>query len=567
MGGGARVNTARRCIGWWCLAVWAPAAAAGGAPYGVVGDAQRAAIEKALPAAASVAPAAPRRLLIFELNVGYGGHPSIAHANLAFTLMGARTGAFEAVVSRDPQVFAADSLKRFDAVFLNNTVGNLFEDPALRRSLVEFVVGGRGLMGVHGASVAFTRWPGAHEDWPEFGLMLGGRGARHRESTERVVITPELAGHALLAPFGNEPFEYRDEFFRVDDPYSRKRVRVLLSIDVARSGIGGPGDTRPAERTDGDYALAWLRRYGRGRVLYSTIGHNPYVFADPRMLDFYLRAAQFVLGDLDAPVTPSARVTPAVRAREHLGWRIGITAGSFHGRTFFEAIDAAASLGLSYIEGAGCQEVGGGIPGNFAPGLADDALVQVRMRLAAAGVALLAYGMEDMPSDVEGCRRVFEFARVLGIETLVAGAAPETFDTIERFCDAYRVNVALHGVAPRPWERPREVLQMLDGRSARLGVCVDLGQWLRAGIDPIEGLTTLRGRVITVRVQDLSADGREAPWGEGAARLEAFLGQVHRLGLRPTVFGLQSPREGMEPMSALARSIAFFNRVCLTLIQ
>ena len=96
-------------------------------------------IEAALPAKAFVTPRKPRRLLIFDLNVNYGGHASIRTSNLAFTLMGAKTGAFETEISHDPAVFAPDSLKRFDAVFFNNTVGNLFEDPALRQSLVEFV--------------------------------------------------------------------------------------------------------------------------------------------------------------------------------------------------------------------------------------------------------------------------------------------------------------------------------------------------------------------------------------------------------------------------------------------
>ncbi len=135
---------------------------------------QKQKIEAALPAKAFVTPRKSRRLLIFDLNVNYGGHGSIPTANQAFTLMGAKTGAFETEVSKDPAVFAPDSLKRFDAVFFNNTVGNLFEDPALRQSLVEFVYGGGGLMGVHGTSVAFMKWPGAIEDWPEFGIMLGG---------------------------------------------------------------------------------------------------------------------------------------------------------------------------------------------------------------------------------------------------------------------------------------------------------------------------------------------------------------------------------------------------------
>ncbi|MCX8107186.1 MAG: ThuA domain-containing protein, partial [Verrucomicrobiae bacterium] len=139
-------------------------------------------ITRALPSAAPVVPGKQRRLLIFDLNVGYGGHPSAAHANRAFELMGKRTKAFNVVLSRDPAVFKPESIRQFDAVFFNNTVGNLFANPVLRESLVRFVYRGGGLMGVHGASVAFTRWPGAIEDWPEFGLMIGARGANHRES-------------------------------------------------------------------------------------------------------------------------------------------------------------------------------------------------------------------------------------------------------------------------------------------------------------------------------------------------------------------------------------------------
>ena len=124
-------------------------------------DEHRQRIEAAIPNKAIAAPRKNRKLLIFGLNVGYGGHGSIPTANLAFTLMGQKTGAFETVISKDPSVFKPDNLKQFDAVFLNNTVGNLFEDAGLRQSLLEFVYGGGGLLGVHGTTVAFTQWPGA----------------------------------------------------------------------------------------------------------------------------------------------------------------------------------------------------------------------------------------------------------------------------------------------------------------------------------------------------------------------------------------------------------------------
>jgi type 1 glutamine amidotransferase len=270
---------------------------------------ERTKIEQTIPAQAPAKPQKARKLLVFDLNVGYPGHRSIAHANLAFTLMGRKTGAYETVVSRDPEVFRLASLRQFDAVFLNNTVGNLFTDAELRRSLMDFVNDGAGLLGVHGTSVAFTRWTeGAAEDWPEFGLLLGARGANHRTSDERVFIKLDDPGHPINRTFGGEGFEFRDEFFRFHDAYSRQRVHVLLSIDTQKTDLAQGKQFGKTIRPDGDYALAWVRSQGKGRVFYSTIAHNPYVFWDRRMLEFYLAAIQFALGDLPGATEPSGPV-------------------------------------------------------------------------------------------------------------------------------------------------------------------------------------------------------------------------------------------------------------------
>jgi type 1 glutamine amidotransferase len=230
-----------------------------GADFFVKNAEERARIEQAVPVKAIVQPAKPRRLLIFTLNVGYGGHPSIGHANEAFTLMGKKTGAFETVVSEYPAVFQRESLKQFDAVFFNNTVGNCFTNADLRQNLLEFVSGGGGLLGVHGTSVAFTRWPGAVEDWPEFGLMIGARGAAHKASDEHIWIKLDDSDHPLNQVFGRQGFEYRDEFFRFGEPYARQRVRVLLSIDTAKTDMNAGEPRGGVIRADNDYALAWVR--------------------------------------------------------------------------------------------------------------------------------------------------------------------------------------------------------------------------------------------------------------------------------------------------------------------
>jgi hypothetical protein len=181
--------------------------------------------------------------------------------------------------------------------------------------------------------------------------MLGARGASHRDSDEHVIIKLDDPDHPVNRPFGGRSYDYRDEFFRIHGPYSRDRVRVIQSIDTEKTDMNQGTARGNCVRDDNDYAVAWVRQYGRGRVFYCTFAHNPYVFWDPKMLEFYLAATQFALGDLPGPTIPSNKLTPAIRAQERLDWRLGIEAYTFHKYTLFEAIDRTAQLGLPYMGG------------------------------------------------------------------------------------------------------------------------------------------------------------------------------------------------------------------------
>ncbi|MBN1507953.1 MAG: ThuA domain-containing protein [Sedimentisphaerales bacterium] len=491
-------------------------------------------IEAAIPARAFATPRKPRKLLIFDFNVNYGGHRSARTANVAFTLMGQRTGAFEAAVSKDPEVFAPASLKQFDAVFLNNNVGNLFEDPVLRQSLVEFVYGGGGLMGVHGTSVAFTKWPGAIEDWPEFGVMLGARGANHRASDEHVFIKLDDPTHPVNQVFAGQGFDYRDEFFRIHEPYSRNRVRVLLSIDTAKTDMNQGPSYGKIERPDNDYALAWVRQYGRGRVFYCCFAHNPYVFWDPKMLQFYLAATQFILGDLPGPTTPSARLTPAIRAQEQLGWRLGCESKDL---TLFEAIDKAAGLGLLHIGAWSTQIVSNDIGKPFDGRLSPKEMEQVRLKLDAAGVRLLTYRVDQIPTDEAARRGTFGFVRKMGIEAIIAESPVAMLDTVEKLCDEYDICLAIAGTQEHG--APDEILRSCRDRSRRIGVYGDMPAWIGHGIDPVATARMLADRLTVVQL------------GGNDDKVGATLQKIRRLGCKPVMFGV-------EPSGA-ARMIDLFN--------
>jgi hypothetical protein len=294
-----RLTPGQRLAMFLWVVLLPPAAASGEKAPDGVSEAERAAIAKAIPSTAPAKPAKARRLLVVDLNVGRPGHRSIPHANLAVRLMGERTGAYETAVCHDRSMLAPERLKAFDAVFLNNTLGPVFDAPELREGFAAFIAGGGGLAANHAVTVTST-------DWPAFGEILGARGAAHRDADEKVTVKLDDPASPLNAAFGGKGFDIADEIFRFQEPYSRQRVHVLLSVDVERTDMNQGQPRGGCIRPDNDYAISWIRRHGQGRVFYCSLGHNPHVFWDARMLQHFLAGIQFALGDLEADASPGA---------------------------------------------------------------------------------------------------------------------------------------------------------------------------------------------------------------------------------------------------------------------
>lgn len=264
-------------------------------------------IQEHAPAEAYAQPEAPRKLLVFTLCRGFR-HASIPVGVEALETMGQKTGAYAATVSEDPAVFEPDSLRRFDAVCFLNTTGELFRpadmdkrSPAeqeqaaarekrLKQSLLDFVRGGKGIVGIHAATDCFY-------EWPEFGEMMGGYFDGHPWGAgDTVTIRVEEPQHPLCRMFPSR-FDLTEEIYQFrDEPYSRARLRVLLSLDPERTDLTKPG----VKRQDKDFAVSWVRPYGKGRVFYTSLGHREDIFWNPQILRHYLAGIQFALGDLKA---------------------------------------------------------------------------------------------------------------------------------------------------------------------------------------------------------------------------------------------------------------------------
>jgi len=253
-------------------------------------------MQAALPTTATVKPKQPRKILIFDKCEGYV-HGCIPLASKTFEMMGKKSGAYESVTSSDMSAFDAENLAKFDAVLLNNTTKLKFENPAYRKALLDFVKSGKGIIGIHAASDNF-------DTWPEAANMIGGAFDGHPwRANGTWAVKLDDPSHPIDKGFAGKNFMIHDEIYQIKGDYSRNTHRVLLSLDMSQAVNR---NVKGIKRTDNDFAIAWIKPFGKGRVFYSSLGHNREIYWNQAVLQHYLDGIQYALGDLDADDTPSA---------------------------------------------------------------------------------------------------------------------------------------------------------------------------------------------------------------------------------------------------------------------
>jgi len=270
-------------------------------------------IATALPDDAYAAPQKPRKLLVFSKTNGFR-HASIATGKLLLEEMGGRTGAFETVISDDLAQFEKNSLAGYDAVCFLSTTQNVFlphpsemekltdaekqeartREARLKDNFMNYIKNGGGFVGIHAATDTCY-------EWTDFGLMINGFFDGHPWNADTMVsvkVEPGQEKHPLVAMFEGRNVEFKEEIYQLKDPYDSKAVSMLLRLDTEKTDMTLKG----IKRTDGDFGIAWARNWEKGRVFYTSLGHNHEMFWHPKVVRHYLAGIQWAMGDLKAEV-------------------------------------------------------------------------------------------------------------------------------------------------------------------------------------------------------------------------------------------------------------------------
>lgn len=259
---------------------------------------------------------------------------------------------------------------------------------------------------------------------------------------------------------------------------------------------------------------------------------------------------------------------PGAPAAEALGWRIGCQLWSFNKFTFSEAIDKTASLGLKYAEAFPGQK--------FCVDMADDVKFEHTMseehralakeKLAKAGVTLLSYGVVNLPSNEAKARQVFEFAKDMGIGTIASEPLKKNMPLVAKLAEEYGIQVAIHNhPAPSLYWDYKTVLEAVDGLSPLVGACADTGHWPRSGIDALEAVKALEGRLISFHLKDLKEfdvkEAHDVVWGTGICDVKGILTEIARQEIKEPMFFIEYEYNWDNNLPDIAECVAYFNEV------
>ena len=254
--------------------------------------------------------------------------------------------------------------------------------------------------------------------------------------------------------------------------------------------------------------------------------------------------------------------TPAAKrddsASEKLGIKLSLQCYTYRAITFFETVDKAAAMGIKYLEIYPGQKLKPDSKEKMDRNLSDAMVEEVKKKLAdAGGLRLIAEGVDGVPADEPGARKVFEWAKKMGIEVLVTESMPNAVH--DKLCTEYNIRYALHN-HPQSWP-PDDVLKACADRCKLIGSCSDTGHWMRRGLEPVEQFKKLEGRVEHSHFKDLNVfkTGHDVPWGTGKGDAKGMLEELKRQNYKGYLSIEYESGTVADLDSNLPKCIAFFD--------
>ena len=259
-----------------------------------------------------------------------------------------------------------------------------------------------------------------------------------------------------------------------------------------------------------------------------------------------------------------------IRAPKIGGVWLGCQAWTFNKHTVAEAIQLTAKAGGKTIEFFPGQKLETGSNEGLGPDNSDATIAKVKGLCEQAGITPVAFGVTGFGANEADARKLAEFAKKLGLRTIVTEVGADALKVMEKFVKEMDLYVAIHNHPRRPrdanykvWD-PKYVAELVAPFDKRIGSCADTGHWVRSGIKPVDALKILKGRVHASHLKDLNVfgddKGYDVPFGTGVSDIPGILAELRKQGYQGH-FSVEYERGGDGPLEEVASCIGFVRGV------
>jgi len=195
------------------------------------------------------------------------------------------------------------------------------------------------------------------------------------------------------------------------------------------------------------------------------------------------------------------------------GFKVGLQSYSLRRvATIEQQLDLIKELGIQYVETY-----------NIPSDAPKERVVELLKLMKERHITPMAMGVVRMTKNEEATHAHFDFAQKMGLYSISADPDPDSFDLVGKLAEEHDINVAIHPHGPgHRYPGWKAVAAAIEGKSKRIGICMDTGHVSRAGDDPVEGVKVLKDRVYGAHLKDLLDNGTDVVVGQGKLDVPGF---------------------------------------------
>ena len=212
------------------------------------------------------------------------------------------------------------------------------------------------------------------------------------------------------------------------------------------------------------------------------------------------------------------------------GFPLGVQSYSLRNFNTVECIRHIQGMGLHYAEF---------YSKHLDPKATDEQINETQKLLESAGIKLAGHGVHGFTKDHEANKKLFDFAKKIGVKVITANPEKDAFDSLDKLVAEYDIRIAIHNHGPGAlYDSIDSVVQAVKGRHKWIGACVDCGHFLRSGEDPVKAVHELGPRVFGAHIKD------DVELGRGSKNVVIGKGKLDVVGLFKALRAIKFPADG-----------------------